>query len=107
MRKTGKTTLLIDAAIQELFTKGEVYIPNAQEAVKLRSKDGRRGMTEEKFQQRTKFIESDFSKEFPGSQDYFVERFRQRLFSEHSVRYFIDKRTYYKLSDDYNDFRGE
>ena len=102
MRRTGKTTLLIDEAIQELFTKGEVYIPNSQQALKLvYSKDGRRGKTSEKFSQMVKFIDHDFCKEHHDVQDFFADRFRARLFTEHSTRYFVDNSTHYKLSDEY------
>tara|TARA_R110000822_G_scaffold67329_1_gene164007 strand:+ start:1666 stop:1977 length:312 start_codon:yes stop_codon:yes gene_type:complete len=87
MRRDGKTTRLIDAAIQELFTKGDVYIPNGAKAVRLHGKDGGRGIDELVYQRMTKYTDYDFWDEYgkmhPAVQDNFASRFRQRLYSEH------------------------
>jgi len=87
MRRDGKTTRLIDAAIQELFTKGDVYIPDGAKAVRLHGKDGGRGFDELVYQRMTKFTDYDFWDDFgkvvPKFQDNFASRFKRRLYTEH------------------------
>lgn len=87
MRRDGKTTRLIDAAIQELFKEGIVYIPRGADAVKLFSRDGRRGYGDEIYKKMMRYIDYDFidynNKLHPAIQDNFASRFRRRLFVEH------------------------
>ena len=87
MRQDGKTTRLIDAAIQELFTKGSVYIPDGARAVRLHGKDGGRGYDELMYHRMTKYTDYDFwddnGKALPKVQDDFARRFKRRLNSEH------------------------
>lgn len=87
MRRDGKTTRLIDAAIQELFTKGSVYIPDGAKAVRLHGKDGGSGIDEFVYQRMTKYTDYDFwddnGKVLPKVQDHFARRFKIRLNSEH------------------------
>jgi len=87
MRRSGKTTRLIDAAIQELFTKGNVYIPDGARAVKLHGKDGGIGIDELVYQRMIKYTDYDFwddnGKVLPKVQDHFAIRFKRRLDSEH------------------------
>lgn len=88
MRRNGKTTRLIDLAIQELFTKGSVYVPSGTRAVRLHGKDGGRGLDEYEYQRMVKYTDydfwDDFGKVLPRVQDNFKERFERRLYSEHN-----------------------
>lgn len=96
MRRDGKTTRLIDSAIQELFNKGMVYIPNGEIARRLMSRDGRRGYTDEVFRSRIKYIDPDFRHNM--AQDNFVKRFRDRLVFEHGEHAFISDGIVYKIT---------
>lgn len=87
MRRDGKTTRLIDAAIQELFNNGEVYVPSGIKAMRLHGKDGGRGIDDYLYFRMTKYTDYDFW-EYDGSinvkaQDDFARRFKDRLNREH------------------------
>lgn len=101
MRRDGKTTRLIDAAIQELFKKGIVYIPRGADAVKLFSKDGRRGYGDDVYYTMLRYVDYDFeddsNKLHPAIQDNFASRFRRRLYSEHEFADIINDGFIYKI----------
>lgn len=91
MRATGKTTLLIDRAIQELFTKGEIWVPR-----KHQIKERWRGYSEEHIKRMTEFVDPDHE---PGNecQAYFITRLQNRLFNEHSGRFTITGHVYKRI----------
>lgn len=102
MRRDGKTTRLIDLAIQELFTKGIVYIPRGADAVKLASEDGRRGYGYDVYYAMIRYVDCDFwdkNNNFrPAVQDDFAIRFRRRLYSEHEFANIINDGIIYKIN---------
>ena len=81
-RRIGKTTRLIDEAVQELFNNGVVWIPTSKEAELLLGEDGKRGINDLVWSNKIKFIDPDH-KSGNKVQDNFRERFKKRLYSEH------------------------
>lgn len=70
MRKTGKTTRLVDKAIQSLFTNGEICIPNSKDSARLIEVNGE--------------VFTD------GSQRNFREIVINRLLLEHKGQFIVD-----------------
>jgi len=98
MRRSGKTTRMIDAAIQELFTTGTVYVPSGAEAKTLRKEHGYRGYTNMEYMSMTKFIDMEDG-DGVKVQDYFSDKFRKRLYSEHNRTYFVEKGSKYMTKE--------
>lgn len=96
MRRSGKTTRMIDAAIQELFTTGQVYIPSGARLKVLLDKHGERGYEAEEYNRMIRYNDMDG---FDSSkiQDYFCKRFKDRLFFEHGSSKFEVKGFNFKV----------
>lgn len=99
MRRTGKTTRLIDLAIQTLFTEGEIYIFSANELSKFGYPDKIRGFDKD-IDKVFRFIDYDFKfNKISNAQDNFKDRFIRRLHIEHPrTNIIINKdKNYFKL----------
>lgn len=88
IRRSGSTTRLVDKAVQELFEKGEIYVPSDAQAKKLLSKNGSRGLTNEKYGQLVKFIDYIGSND-AFAQNHFFSILMERLGREHQGHQFI------------------
>lgn len=88
MRRDGKTTRLVDEAIQHLFVTGNLYIPSAG-GIELE------GVFEELPHTEQMFIDPDHKPD-NMAQTNFTQRFISRLKIEHDPKYYqIKKDKYY------------
>lgn len=85
MRRTGETTRRIDEAVQNLFTKGEIFVPDYA-WVKNRKNSGICIHEETS-------IEVDHFYSSIGAQDFFLKRIMNRLNLEHQGQVEADGRT--------------
>ncbi|RDY58019.1 hypothetical protein [Flagellimonas nanhaiensis] len=93
MRRTGKTTRLVDLAIQTLFEKGEIFIADMKWI-----ESERRGFTSDEIADRDKFIdEIDASQRI---QNHLMSRILKRLESEHHGQFEVNGR-FIRLKSDY------
>ncbi len=79
MRRSGKTTRLVDEAIQQLFEVGNLYLPTSND---IQTGFGKYLYDPDLVKLMQKFIDPDFR---PGNQAQldFIERVNKRLESEH------------------------
>lgn len=88
MRHTGKTTRLVDEAIQYLFTYGRILIPTKGY---IHSPEALRGLTQSEKECIVHFIDPDSSPE-NNAQTHFIVTFRRRLYGEHDREKIIEKK---------------
>lgn len=79
MRQTGKTTRLVDAAVQYLFKHGSIRILTNSE---IFNRNFMRGFKPEQVDMFLTFIDPD-TKPDNRAQQYFIEAFDRRLATEH------------------------
>jgi len=82
MRGSGKTTRLVNSAVEMLFTHGKLTLLTNKDIFdkKERWKDGLR---KHEIEIRETFIDPDAFKDNPA-QRYFIERFENRLLTENA-----------------------
>ena len=81
MRRSGKTTRLIDEAVQLLFEHGEITILNNYKLFNRRS-EWKRGLTDKQIELRLKLVDYD-AREDNQAQYYFIDGLKRRLYNEH------------------------
>lgn len=81
MRRTGKTTRLIDEAIQMLFNDGEITILSLHNIFD-KSEQWKRGLTDKQINSRFRLIDPDNSKDNKAQYHFYVN-LRRRLYNEH------------------------
>jgi len=81
MRRTGKTTRLIDEAVQMLFNDGEITVLNNYQLFDKAEK-WKRGFKDEQINARLRLIDPDARKD-NKAQFYFYEALKRRLYTEH------------------------
>lgn len=79
MRRSGKTTRLIDKAVQHLFEKGSIQILLNNE---IFNEDITNKMTDEEKANHFEFVDQDAAKGNYAQRD-FLDRFSNRLLYEH------------------------
>lgn len=79
MRQSGKTTRLVDAAVQHLFKHGSIKILTNSEVF---DKNSLRGYEPEQVYMLLKFIDPD-TRPDNRAQQYFIEALDRRLATEH------------------------
>jgi hypothetical protein len=85
MRRSGRTTRLVDAAIQTLFTEGEIYIPFSRW---VEDKVGRLGYSPEELQKRDRFIDwIEGGEMHNNTQIYLRNKILDRLHLEHNGQF--------------------
>lgn len=84
MRRSGKTTRTIDEAIQILFTKGAIKIPNSQEIDRLPP-----GRTSAYLKENNWILDPDWTT--GSAQEDLYRRIFNRLEIEHPNRYTVDR----------------
>ena len=82
MRRLGRTTRLVDNAIQTLFQEGEIFIPDSSWL-----ESNGRGFTKEEIEKRNLFIDVEGT---GFSQKYFLRRLMRRLNAEHPGQAILD-----------------
>lgn len=95
MRKDGKTTRLIDEAIQHLFEKGEIKFLSNQDIFE-KHQDWRRGLSVGQVNDRLKFIDYDATKT-NKAQENFIHRFARRLSIEHDGCYRVHNKHHFTV----------
>lgn len=79
MRQSGKTTRLVDKAVQYLFTYGYIRVLMNHE---IHNENFMRGFKPEQIDMFLKFIDSDSTPD-NKAQHYFIETLNRRLATEH------------------------
>lgn len=79
MRRSGKTTRLVDKAVQHLFEKGSIKILLNNE---IFNEAITNKMTDEEKANHFEFVDQDAQKENSAQRD-FLDRFSNRLLQEH------------------------
>ncbi len=80
MRRTGKTTRLIDGAVQALFDNGKIIVPTRNQVFDSYDK-WKRGLSSEQINDLA-FIDPDIS-DANEAQSFFLKSLRRRLNIEH------------------------
>jgi hypothetical protein len=83
MRRSGKTTRLVDEAVQYLFRRGVIEFIPPGEVLDLNYVIGRLEIDK---QMLLKFVDTD-AYETPNAQDFFINQFCKRLSIEHYGSY--------------------
>ena len=90
MRRTGKTTRLVNEAIEYIFKNGELVVFNQHQINKF-EKEGARGQTKEFVDCAMRFIDVDSNTRAPSIQQYFIDKLRSRLEIEHQGSFEVDE----------------
>lgn len=88
MRRSGKTTKIIDAAIQQLFTEGEIWIPSKYKIRSVDVYDVKHFEFNEEYKVKA-VIDEDWNKGY--AQEDLSERIIRRIDLEHKYQYEIEK----------------
>lgn len=93
MRRSGKTTRLVDEAVQYLFKEGSIRIPSNNE---IFDKFYQKGLNNQQMVEFWKFVDVDARKD-NRAQDDFLHKLRDRLLNEHKDRVVMIGRNQFKV----------
>lgn len=93
MRRTGKTTRLVNSAVEMLFTNGKItFLTNRQ--IFDRGEEWKLGLRKHEIEMRETFIDYDAHKD-NNAQREFIERFERRISIENNSQITRRGNTYF------------